>query len=149
MNKIILIFLFSFSFSFSQDLKCFDLTVTTGNLFEVDIELNETVIIPFLVDCGASESSVPGYIIQTLIKSGKIKETDLLESREYLLADGSTIEGKRIMIRRIKIGNLVLEDVEVSVSNSSLSPALIGQNLLRRLGIITLNYNNSTLCYKN
>ena len=116
-----------------------------GGVYEVPVIINNTLKIQFLLDTGASESSIPLYVFYTLLKNGTITRADKLSEKTYTLADGSEMTNKRCIIREITIGDHVLRDVSVSISESVDSPLLIGQNVLGQFSKVIIDYKEDTL----
>jgi len=125
------------------------LTKNQYGLFEIPVILNEVLKIKFIFDSGASEVSVSPDVALTLLRTGTITENDWLPDQTYIFADGSKAKSKRFIIRQLKIGNQMLSDIEASISNSIEAPMLIGQNVMNKLGSITIDYNNQLLIIKN
>jgi predicted aspartyl protease len=98
------------------------------------------------LDSGASEVSITPDVALTLMRTGTIKQEDWLEGRTYKFADGSTAKSDRFMLRNLQIGSYNIPNVSVSISNSIEAPLLLGQNVLSRLGKISIDYKNSILC---
>lgn len=119
--------------------------VKEGGVLRTNVTLNGVLKIDMVIDSGASEVSISPDVASTLVKSGTVEEEDWLESKTYVFADGSTAKSKRFKIDQIKIGNYAINDVAVSISNSVTSPLLLGQNVLSKLGEITIDYDNSRI----
>jgi predicted aspartyl protease len=85
----------------------------------------------FIVDSGAADVSIPADVFSTLIRTGTIKATDLLEQKHYQLADGSIVPSQTFRIRSLKVGKKVLENVTGSVASAKGS-LLLGQSFLSR-----------------
>ena len=116
------------------------------DVYEVFTKLNNVLTIAFILDSGASEVSITPDVALTLIRTGTIKQEDWLEGKIYRFADGSTAKSDRFMLRNIQIGNYTIPNVSVSISNSTEAPLLLGQNVLSRLGKISIDFRNNILC---
>jgi aspartyl protease family protein len=121
---------------------------TENGLIEVPIVLNDVLKINFIFDSGASEVSLSPDVALTLIRTGTISESDWLPSQTYSFADGSTAKSKRFLIKKLVIGNQILTNIEASISKSIEAPMLIGQNVMNKLGSITIDYENQLLIIK-
>ncbi|MEJ2379468.1 MAG: retropepsin-like aspartic protease [Pseudolabrys sp.] len=99
--------------------------------FVVPVELNSAVKLDFTVDSGASDVTVPSDVFSTLKRTGTIKQSDILPSQTYILADGSKSRSIRFKIRSLKVGDVVLNNVTASVSTSQ-GMLLLGQSFLSR-----------------
>jgi clan AA aspartic protease (TIGR02281 family) len=117
-----------------------------SGVFEVFTKMNDVLSIAFIFDTGASEVSITPDVALTLIRTGTIKKEDWLEGRIYKFADGSTAKSDRFTLRSIQIGDYIVNNVSVSISNSLEAPMLLGQNVLQQLGKITIDYEKNVLC---
>jgi predicted aspartyl protease/antitoxin component YwqK of YwqJK toxin-antitoxin module len=121
----------------------------SSGLFEIPIILNGVLKINFIFDSGASEVSVSPDVALTLIRTGTISENDWLQDQTYVFADGSKAKSKRFVIRQLIIGNQTLSNIEASISNSIEAPMLIGQNVMNKLGYISIDYDKQLLIIKS
>jgi predicted aspartyl protease len=122
---------------------------TTTGLIEVPIILNDVLRINFIFDSGASEVSLSPDVALTLIRTGTITENDFLPDQTYTFADGSSAKSKRFLIRKLVIGNQTLTNIEASISKSIEAPMLIGQNVMQKIGSVTIDYANMLLIIKS
>jgi clan AA aspartic protease (TIGR02281 family) len=102
-----------------------------GGTFLVPVQINGAIALDFTVDSGAADVSVPADVFSTLIRTGTIRETDILGEQTYILADGSQSQSVRFTIRSLKVGDRVVENVTGSVAPSRGS-LLLGQSFLER-----------------
>jgi TPR repeat protein len=72
-----------------------------------------------------------GEGVRTLMRMGKLKESDYLGAKTYVLADGSTFPAQTFRIRSLKVGNKVLENVNGSIASVK-GGLLLGQSFLSR-----------------
>jgi predicted aspartyl protease len=119
--------------------------VNEGGIYSLTCTLDDCVTIPFIVDTGASETTIPYYVALTLFKAEKIKKEDILESRTYILADGSLMRTDRVKIHKMVIGNHEFREFSVSISDNPNSPILLGQNVLSQLKYMKINYEDNTI----
>jgi len=117
-----------------------------SGVFEVATKLNNSLSISFILDSGASEVSITPDVATTLIRTGTISKNDWLEGKIYQFADGRTAKSDRFNLKSLQIGGYVLNNVSVSISNSIEAPLLLGQNVLSRLGKISIDYEKNVLC---
>lgn len=116
-----------------------------GGIYEIDVKVNNVLDIPFILDTGASESSMPLFVLNTLISTNTVFKGDRLEDRTYIMADGSTTKSRRIIIRKLKIGNNEVENIAFSISDEINSPLLLGQNVLSLFKEVRIDYSRSTI----
>jgi aspartyl protease family protein len=124
------------------------LVKTASGLLEVPVILNGVLKINFILDSGASEVSLSPDVALTLIRTGTITDSDFLPDQTFKFADGSTAKSKRFLIKKLNIGNQTLTNIEASISNSIEAPMLMGQNVMNKLGSITIDYENQLLIIK-
>ncbi len=58
-------------------------------VFMVPVWINGAVTIPFVLDSGASDVSVPEDVFRTLLRTRTVTESDIREPGVYITADGS------------------------------------------------------------
>lgn len=121
------------------------LITNPGGIYEVMIKLNDVLDIPFVLDTGASESSMPLFVLNTLIKTNTVVKSDRLSDKKYIMADGSTVDARRVLIKRLRIGDYVVENIAFSISDDVNSPLLLGQNVLSEFKEVKIDYKRSTL----
>ena len=102
-----------------------------GGTFKVPVTINGQLTLDFIVDSGAADVSIPADVVLTLVRTGTLAESDFLDSRTYRLADGSTFPSQRFLIRSLKVGDKVLENITGSVAPVAGS-LLLGQSFLTR-----------------
>lgn len=118
---------------------------TEGGTYAVPVQINGTITLNFLLDSGASDVSIPFDVFSTLIRSGTINKSDLLDLATYRLADGSTSKNIRFPIRSLKVGDILVKNIVGSVGPEKGS-LLLGESFLRKFkswSIIT----RTTVCY--
>jgi aspartyl protease family protein len=118
---------------------------TESGLIEVPVVLNDVLRINFIFDSGASEVSISPDVALTLIRAGTITESDFLQDQVYTFADGSKAKSKRFLLKKLMVGNQTLTNIEASISKSIDAPMLIGQNVMNKLGSVTIDYDNQLL----
>ena len=102
-----------------------------NGVLSLDVNLNGHIY-RFILDSGAGESSMSSELENFLLKNGTIKPQDYLANGSYILADGSTVECKRVNITKILVGNKTVQNIIVSIGPAG-SPNLLGQSFLNRI----------------
>ena len=102
-----------------------------GGTYVVPVLINDAITLDFVVDSGAADVSIPADVVSTLMRTKTLKETDFLGEQTYVLADGSKVPSQTFVIRSLKVGNKVLENVNGSVASVHGS-LLLGQTFLSR-----------------
>jgi hypothetical protein len=105
--------------------------VGDGGTFKVPVTINGQLTLDFIVDSGAADVSIPADVVLTLWRTGSIAEEDFLGARTYTMADGSTVPSQRFLIRSLKVGDKVLQNVTGSVAPVA-GGLLLGQSFLTR-----------------
>ncbi len=95
------------------------------------ILINGAITLNFVVDSGAADVSIPADVFSTLIRTGTLQKTDLISTKTYTLANGSTVTLPTFRIRSLKIGNRIIENVTGSVAPQE-GLLLLGQSFLTR-----------------
>ena len=104
----------------------------------VPVGINNLEEIDFIFDTGASETTVTSDIVSVLIRQKVINENDFLPGKSYSLADGSIVKSPRFVIKSLKIGNMVFDNVEATIVSTNADP-LLGQNVLSKFKNVSQN----------
>jgi clan AA aspartic protease (TIGR02281 family) len=116
----------------------------SGATFTAPVLLNGTVESQFYIDSGATDVSVPMDTFDALLKAGTVSRSDVSGVRTYRMANGSTMKSLTFIIRSLKIGPIVLENVRGSAVDGS-APPLLGMSFLGRFKSWTLDNQRGTL----
>jgi hypothetical protein len=76
-----------------------------GGTFHVLVTINSAIRLPFIIDSGASDVTIPDDVMLTPMRTGTITEGDFLGKRNYKLADGSTTLSTTFRIRSLRVGD--------------------------------------------
>lgn len=109
-----------------------------GGVFEVPCKIND-VPMKFIFDTGASVVCMSMSEALFMIKNGYISQSDIRGTTYSQIANGDVVKGARIVIRKLEIGGLVLENVEANIDQSFDAPLLLGQSAIQKLGSIQLD----------
>jgi clan AA aspartic protease (TIGR02281 family) len=115
-----------------------------GGVFTVAGTINGQITLDFIVDSGASDVSIPKDVVSTLVRTRTITDSDFLGSETYRLADGSTVPSQRLVIRSLKVGTKVLENVAAHIAPDA-GQLLLGQSFLRRFRSWSFDNDRSAL----
>ena len=107
--------------------------VKVGGVYQLPVEINGVLTLQFVLDSGATDVLLPADVVLTLLRTETIKESDFLPGKTYTLADGSTVNSTRFLLRSLKIGNRRVTNVAASIGPVS-STLLLGQSFLEKLG---------------
>ncbi len=111
------------------------------------IEING-IKLRFIFDTGASSICISAAEATVLYRQGTLKKEDILDVEYFQDATGRISEGTKINLREIKIGNMVLENVNATVINNVNAPLLLGQTVLERFGSIEIDNENSEIIFR-
>jgi len=115
-----------------------------GGTFVVPVFINGAITLNFVVDSGAADVAVPADVVGTLIRAGTIEKSDITGKQKYMLADGSISPTVTFTIRSLKVGDVLIENVKVSVSPAAGS-LLLGQSFLQRFKSWSMDNNKHVL----
>lgn len=101
-----------------------------GGTFRIEGLVNDKVKVAFVLDTGASLVSLPSETAQQLVGADEYAK---LPSAEFVIADGSSSRKKRLVLKSLAVGGVVVGDVEASVANLY-APPLLGMSFLEKLG---------------
>ena len=96
----------------------------------------------FIFDTGASTVNISMTEALFLFKNGHIQESDIKGTSHAQIANGEIVENTRILLHKIDIGGIELNDVDATVSHNLNAPLLLGQSAINKLGTIQLDGTN-------
>lgn len=102
-----------------------------GGVYAVPLQLNRHVVLYGIVDSGASDISIPADILKAMKDDKILSESDFLDEKTYVMADGSKVAAKRYLIKSVRVGEKELNDVTIS-STTKNGVILLGQSFLGR-----------------
>jgi clan AA aspartic protease (TIGR02281 family) len=117
---------------------------SVGGTFVVPVFINGAITLNFVVDSGAADVAVPADVVGTLIRAGNIEKSDFTGKQTYVLADGSAAPTSTFVIRSLKVGDILIENVKGSVSPAAGS-LLLGQSFLQRFKSWSMDNNKHVL----
>ena len=113
--------------------------------YGIEVKINGVLKEEFILDSGASLISINANIFRKLQEYGTIREFDFLGIIHSRIADGSTVENMLYNLKKINIGDYQFENVKCIVSPNSNAPLLLGQNILKAFGTISIDYEKNRL----
>lgn len=111
------------------------------------IEING-IKLRFIFDTGASNICISRAEATVLYRQGTLTNEDILNTEHFQDATGNISEGTKVNLRKVKIGDLILENVEALVIDNVNAPLLLGQSVLERFGRIEIDNYNSQIIFK-
>ena len=101
-----------------------------GGVLTVPVEINGAITLDFVLDSGAADVNVPADVVSTLIRTRTIRPSDFIGQRTYVLADGTEAPSAVFIIRSLKVGGRVVQNVKCSIGSPK-SSLLLGQSFLQ------------------
>ena len=111
--------------------------VESGNCF-VKCQINELPM-RFVFDTGASDVSISMVEASFMMKNGYLSKQDVIGRAKFSDAVGNVSEGTVINLKKVKFGDLELDNVRASVVRNQVAPLLLGQTVLSRIGKIEID----------
>ena len=111
---------------------------------EIPCTIN-TAVSSFVYDADVEDVLISGKNALFLLKTGKVKPENYSGEQAYSLSDGRIPEGATLLIDSIEFNGFTLNNVTAVITNSISSPLVIGENSLRTLGKVEVNYKENTL----
>jgi clan AA aspartic protease (TIGR02281 family) len=126
----------------SNDAEGIPLLVEGG--FVIPVLINGQITLNFTIDSGAADVSIPADVVSTLMRTGTLQKSDFVGQKIYRLADGSTVPSATFLIRSLKVGNHLLENVTGSVASAQ-ADLLLGQSFLSRFNSWSIDNKRQVL----
>ncbi len=111
------------------------------------IEING-IRLRFIFDTGASSICISPAEATVLYRQGTLQKEDILNVEYFQDATGKISEGTKVNLREVKIGDMILENVEALVVDNVNAPLLLGQTVLERFGSIEIDNVNGEIIFK-
>ena len=93
----------------------------------------------FIFDTGASKVCISSAEALFMLKNGYLSPSDIKGKQYSQIANGDIVEGMTIVLRKVEIEGLLLNNVQALVVNSLSAPLLFGQSAIQKLGPIKLD----------
>jgi predicted aspartyl protease len=100
--------------------------------YVISVQINETLVLPFVLDTGASLVVLPADVFRTLTRTGTVTSADFIGTGTAVLADGSKRDSEKYVLHEVRVGDHVVRNVIASVVSASGDP-LLGQTFLSKL----------------
>jgi hypothetical protein len=114
-----------------------------GAVYRIPVTLDGHLVRPFMIDTGASEVQVSTDVLRAMFPRGSAAPV-YLPGGTYRLADGREVSNRRFLIPSLRIGDREFHQVVASVGGPD-APLLLGQNVLGRLGVWSIDNRRSVL----
>jgi len=118
-----------------------------SGVYEIPCVVNDLPL-NFIFDTGASDITISSLEAAFMLKNNYLNEYDFKDRRNYRTASGDIVEGTKIRLRKIKIGDLELSNIEASVVDRQNAPLLFGQSALGKFVKITIDNKNNEIIFE-
>lgn len=118
-----------------------------GGTFVIPVLINDQITLNFTIDSGAADVSIPVDVVSTLIRTKTIEESDFTGQKTYRMANGASAPSATFVIRSLKVGTHVLENVPASVAPAA-ADLLLGQSFLSRFNSWSIDNQRQVLHLK-
>lgn len=137
-NNLLLVITFVLSLSVNSQI-IIKLDKING-VYKVPCKVNG-IPMEFIFDTGASNVTISITEALFLSKQGLLKKEDVKESVNYQIANGEIKEGTEIILRKIEIEGLEIQNISATVVHEQNAPLLLGMTALSKLGKISIENN--------
>jgi aspartyl protease family protein len=118
-----------------------------NGVYQIPVLING-VEMYFIFDTGAGLISISETEASFLYKQGKLTEEDIVGTANFIDASGNISEGTVIILKTVKIGDRILNNIGASVIHNPSAPILFGQSALEKFGKVSIDYNNSEITFE-
>ena len=116
-----------------------------GGTISVPVKING-MSLDMIFDTGASSTCITLAEANYLYEKGKLTDNDILDSQQFMTADGNLFVGLRVMLREVQIGDeIMLHDVEAVVVQNQMAPLLLGQTVLKQFREVSVDRENGVV----
>ncbi len=115
-----------------------------NGVYTIPVELNGQKM-SFIFDTGASIISISEKEADLLMADGTLTEDDIKGTASFRDANGDISEGTLVNIKTVKIGDIILKDIEASIVHNTKAPLLLGQSALENFRKVSVDYGRGEL----
>ena len=116
----------------------------SSGVYEIPCKVNNLPL-KFIFDTGASDISISSLEATFMLKNGYLNKYDILGRQNYQTASGEIMQGTKIKLRNVTIGEMDLKNIEASVAHNQDAPLLFGQSALSKFGKVEIDNKNNKL----
>lgn len=115
--------------------------IKENGVYYVPIEVNG-LRLRFIFDTGAAIISLSSAEAIVMYRQGVISDDDILGASRLQDATGGISTGVVVNLRTVKIGDIILKNVQATVVDNIQAPLLLGQTALSKFGKVSLDYEH-------
>jgi clan AA aspartic protease (TIGR02281 family) len=118
-----------------------------SGVYEIPCTVNDLPL-KFIFDTGASDITISSLEVAFMLKNNYLNDYDFGDKRNYRTASGDIVEGTKVRLRKVKVGDLELNNIDASVVHKQNAPLLFGQSALGKFVKITIDNKNSEIIFE-
>lgn len=111
-----------------------------GGVYKIPCEING-LRLKLIFDTGAANVCISGSIADMMLENGYLETSDIKGSGLSQVADGRIVDNTIINIKKLKIADVELNNVEAVVIHQQTAPLLLGQSAIQKLGSVSIHDN--------
>jgi len=100
--------------------------------YTISVQINGALVLPFVLDAGASLVVIPEDVFRTLTRTGTVTKNDFIGTGTATLADGSEHASDSYVLHEVRVGDHIVRNVVASIVSVDGAP-LLGQSFLSKL----------------
>lgn len=104
-----------------------------GGVYKIPCVVNGLKLKP-IFDTGASSVCISESVAQMMLENDYLSYDDIKGTSQSQVADGRIVNNTRIMLKKIQIGDKILNNIEAVVVHGQSAPLLLGQSAISKLG---------------
>ncbi|MCF2658577.1 retroviral-like aspartic protease family protein [Parabacteroides distasonis] len=104
-----------------------------GGVYKIPCIINGLKL-KLIFDTGASNVCVSESVAQMMLENDYLSIDDIKGTSQSQVADGRIVNNTRIVIKKIQIGDKILNNIEAVVVHGQSAPLLLGQSAISKLG---------------
>lgn len=104
-----------------------------GGVYKIPCVVNGLKL-KLIFDTGASSVCISESVAQMMLENDYLSYDDIKGTSQSQVADGRIVNNTRIMLKKIQIGDKILNNIEAVVVYGQSAPLLLGQSAISKLG---------------
>jgi len=106
-------------------------TIMENGTRKVPVQVNGNLTKNFVIDSGASTVALPSGVVNELMQTGTLTESDFRGNVVSIIADGSKSQHRCFILHSIRVGDTIVSDV-VAIDAGPNGPLLLGMTFLTK-----------------
>jgi predicted aspartyl protease len=82
----------------------------------ISVQINGALVLPFVLDTGASLVVLPADVFRTLTRTGTVTSADFTGTGTAVLADGSKRDSEKYVLHEMRVGDHIVERTAARVA---------------------------------